>query len=134
MKQAVIRQVKSMFVGCDKVGNILLAKFSFHGGKDAAVFLPYSIVFWLLDNIPVNQDPQLLRPPIGPQLTEADWDLYGTPRAISVQCKQFNDAVRMTFELEQKPDLSVLLDLSNLEMMRRFLEAYRNDLVNLDAE
>jgi hypothetical protein len=54
-KQAVIRQVKSMSMSCDRVGNLLLTKFSCHGASDLAILVPASIVFWLLRHLPVNQ-------------------------------------------------------------------------------
>ncbi|HEU4373884.1 MAG TPA: hypothetical protein VFS02_10360 [Telluria sp.] len=132
MKQAVIRQVKSMSMSCDTVGNLLLAKFSYASGKDSSVFLPASIVFWLLDHMPVNQDPHLRQPPAPPRIVQEDWDL-ATPRVISVQCKQFPDAIRMTLDLDPKPDLIVLLDRANVELMRQIMGHYRTDLINLDA-
>ena len=120
-------------MSCDRVGNILLVKFAFVGAnRDARVFLPASIVFWLLDNVPVNQDPTLQPPPPMPVINHEDWE-YGGPRVLSVQCKQFADSVRMTMELEVKPDLVVVLDRSNLELMRQVMEAYRADLMDLDA-
>jgi hypothetical protein len=133
VKQAVIRQVKSMSMSCDPVGNLLLAKFSCEGGKDACVFIPASIVFWLLAHIPVNQDPMLQPPPNMPQIFQQDWDNPDTQRAVSVQCKQFSDAIRMAFELERKPGLTVLLNRSNVELMRQMMENYRKDLIDLDA-
>jgi hypothetical protein len=133
VKQAVIRQVKSMSMSCDPVGNLLLAKFSCDGGKDASVFLPASIIFWLLEHIPVNQDPMLQPPPAMPQITQQDWDSPDTARALSVQCKQFADAIRMTFELETRASLMVLLNRSNVELMRQMMENYRPDLMDLDA-
>lgn len=133
VKQAVIRQVKSMSMSCDPVGNLLLAKFSCEGGKDACVFVPASIVFWLLAHIPVNQDPTLQAPPNMPQIRQEDWDNPAIQRAVSVQCKQFPDAIRMAFELERKPGLTVLLNRSNVELMRQMMENYRKDLIDLDA-
>jgi hypothetical protein len=133
VKQAVIRQVKSMSMSCDQVGNLLLAKYSFQGGKDARVVIPASIVFWLLNHLPVNQDPSLQPPRNIPQITHEDWDDPTTPRALSVQCKQFLDAIRMTFEFDQKSDLTVLMDRSNVELMRQMMENYRKDLIDLDA-
>lgn len=119
-------------MSCDTVGNLLLAKFAYEAGKDSSVFLPASIVFWLLDHMPVNQDPGLKQPPAPPQIFQEDWDL-ATPRVISVQCKQFPDAIRMTMDLERKPDLIVLLDRANVELMRQIMAHYRKDLINLDA-
>lgn len=134
MKPVVVRQAKSLQMSCDAVGNILLTKFSYLGAKDSCVFIPASVAFWLLEHIPVNTDPNLKAPPSRPQIEQHEWDDRVTPRVLSVQCKQFQDAVRMTFELERKPALVVLLDPSNLELMRRMLEAYRSDLINLDAD
>lgn len=132
MKQAVIRQVKSMSMSCDTVGNLLLVKFSYAGGKESSALLPAAIVFWLLDHFPVNQDPDLKPPPAPPQIFQEDWD-HSTPRVISVQCKQFADAIRMTLDLDPKPDLTVLLDRSNIELMRQIMGHYRNELIDLDA-
>ncbi len=133
MKPAVIRQVKSLSMACDTVGNVLLTKFSYLGAKESSVFLPASIVFWLLENVPANVNPQLRRPPASPEIGQADWQDESIPRVLSVQCKQFPDAVRMTLELNRKPDLVVLLDPSNLELLRRLMMLYRADLTDLDA-
>ena len=133
VKQAVIRQVKSMSMSCDTVGNLLLVKFSYTSGKDSSVFVPASIVFWLLDHMPVNQDPDLKQPMGAPQIYREDWDDVATPRALSVQCKQFADAIRITMELDRKPGLTVLLDRGNVELMRQIMGHYRKDLINLDA-
>lgn len=133
VKQAVIRQVKSMSMSCDTVGNLLLAKFSYAAGKESKAIIPASIVFWLLEHIPQNQDPTLQAPVGGPRITQDDWDDAGTPRALSVQCKQLPDALRMTMELDRKPDLTILLDRGNVELMRQIMMHYREDLINLDA-
>jgi hypothetical protein len=133
VKQAVIRQVKSMSLSCDQVGNLLLAKFSFEGGKGARIVIPASIVFWLLNHLPVNQDPSLQPPRDIPQILQEDWDAPSTPRALSVQCKQFLDAIRMSFEFDQKSGLTVLMDRANVELMRQMMENYRKDLIDLDA-
>ncbi|MES2148671.1 MAG: hypothetical protein V4508_02655 [Pseudomonadota bacterium] len=133
MKQAVIREVKSLYMGCDPVGNIVLIKFSCNGSKDATAFMPASVVFWLLEHMPVNQDPALRPPTELPRLNEQDWDDQFTPRVQSVQCKQFQDAIRMTLELDRKPDLIVLLNRSNVELMRQMMASYSSDLINLDA-
>lgn len=134
MKPAVIRQVKSMSMSCDRVGNLLLAKFSAHGAPDACVFIPASIVFWLLRHLPVNQDPNLQAPPAPPQITQWDWDSGATPNALSVICKELPGKLRMTFNLDRKPDLTVVLDRSNVELMRQIMMVYRNDLIDLDAQ
>lgn len=133
VKQAVIRQVKSMSMSCDTVGNLLLVKFSYAVGKDSSVLVPASIVFWLLDHMPVNQDPELQQPMGAPQIFQQDWDDRTTPRALSVQCKQFPDAIRITMELDRKPGLTVLLDRGNVELMRQIMAHYHSDLINLDA-
>ncbi|MES2319499.1 MAG: hypothetical protein V4631_18620 [Pseudomonadota bacterium] len=131
-KQAAIREVKSMAMSCDPVGNLLLVKFSFGSGKDGAAFMPAHIVFWLLKNIPVNQDPNL-QPPAAPlpQITQRDWDEDSTPRINTMQCKQFQDAIRMTLQFENGPDALLLLDRSNVELMRQFMENYRPNLMDL---
>ncbi len=130
-KQAVIREVKSMALSCDKVGNLLLVKFSMLSGADACVVMPAHIVFWLLEHLPVNQDPNLPRPAPYPEIYREDWDDRLTPRIMTVQCKQFADAIRMSFELDRKPDLCVLLNRTNVELMRQFLENYRPSLMDL---
>ena len=130
-KQAVIREVKSMAVSCDQVGNVLLVKFSTVGGADVCAFMPAHIVFWLLEHIPVNQDPNLPRPAPYPEIYAEDWDDARTPRIMTVQCKQFADAIRMQFELDRKPDLNVLLNRTNVELLRQFLENYRGSLMDL---
>lgn len=134
MKQAVIREVKSLYFSCDQVGNLLLGKFSFTAGKDACVFVPAEIVFWLLKHIPPNRDPQLQPPPPPPQITQMDWDDRLTARALSVQCKEFPDALRMTFELDSKSNLTLVLNRSCVELMRQMLVAYSTDLIDLNAE
>ena len=133
MKQPVIRQVKSLYLSCDPVGNLLLAKFSYHGAKDSCVFIPASVVFWLLKHLPVNQDPNLQPPAQLPQVYQEDWDDTVTPRVQFVQCKQFADAIRIEMELDRKPNLMVLLNRSNVELLRQMMEAYRPNLMDLDA-
>ena len=133
VKQAVIRQVKSLSMSCDQVGNLLLVKFVFEGGKHACIIVPASIVFWLLRHLPVNQDPSLQAPRGIPQITQQDWDDHTTPRALSVQCKQFPQSIRMTFEIDHRTGLTVLLDRSNVELMRLMMENYRGELMDLDA-
>lgn len=120
-----------MAMSCDPVGNILLVKFSFKSGKDVCIFVPAHIVFWLLAHLPVNQDPQL-RPPAGyPEIYQQDWDDERTPRLETMQCKQFNDAIRMAMQLDRGPELLLLLDRSNVELMRQFMENYRGSLMDL---
>ena len=130
-KQAVIREVKSMALSCDKVGNVLLVKFSMLNGPAACVIMPAHIVFWLLEHIPVNQDPNLPRPAPYPEIYQEDWDDRRTPRILTVQCKQFADAIRMDLELDRHPHLSVLLNRTNVELLRQFLENYRGSLMDL---
>ena len=133
MKSAVIRQVKSMAMSCDRVGNLLLAKFSAHGANDALVVIPASIVFFLIKHLPVNQDPNLQPPPAGPQITQWDWDSPNVPRALTVNCKVLPGKISMTFNLEAKSDLTLVLDRSNVELMRQILLAYSESLIDLEA-
>ncbi len=120
-----------MALSCDKVGNMLLVKFSMTGGPDACAFMPAHIVFWLLEHLPVNQDPNLPRPQPYPTIYNEDWDDRLTPRILTVQCKQFADAIRMSFDLDRKPDMNVLLNRTNVELLRQFLENYRGSLMDL---
>ncbi|MBZ2208438.1 hypothetical protein I4X03_014325 [Massilia sp. R798] len=121
-------------MSCDRIGNLLLVKFLPVAGKETCIFVPASIVFWLLKHLPVNQDPQLTAPAVVPRVEQYDWDNPNTPRALTVQCKQFSNAIRMQFALERGPDLMVLLDRSNVELMRQMMVAYSKDLIDLDAE
>lgn len=121
-----------MYIACDPVGNLLLIKFSCVGANDISVFIPASICFWLLEHLPVNQDPNLKAPPEAPALNPQDWYDNVTPRALSVQCKQFADGLRITFETPAKPYLTVLLDRSNVELLRQFLMGYAPRLIKLD--
>jgi hypothetical protein len=130
-KKAAIREVKSMAMSCDPVGNVLLVKFSFIGGKDSCAFLPAHIVFWLLEHFPVNQDPKLPGPAPFPQVMAEDWDDVATPRIDSIQCKQFADAIRMTIQFEGREDLVVLMNRTNVELMRQFMLSYRPSLMDL---
>jgi hypothetical protein len=122
-----------MSMSCDRVGNLLLTKFSCQGATDVAVFVPASIVFWLLKHLPVNQDPNLQPPPPGPQITQWDWDHPNIPRAFTVQCKVLPGKISMTYNLDRKPDLTVVLDRSNVELMRQIMLTYSRDLIDLDA-
>jgi len=133
VKSAVIRQVKSMAMSCDRVGNLLLAKFSAQGANDTCIVIPASIVFFLLKNLPVNQDPNLQAPPAPPQITQWDWDNPNHPRAFTVNCKVLPGKISMTFNLDVKPDLTLVLDRSNVELMRQVLHAYSQDLIDLEA-
>ena len=133
MKSAVIRQVKSMSMSCDRVGNLLLVKFASEGASDVRMVMPASIVFFLIKHLPVNQDPQLQPPPHGPQITQWDWDDPNNPRAFTVQCKVLPGKISMTFNLDRKPDLTVILDRSNVELMRQILLAYSDELIDLES-
>jgi hypothetical protein len=130
-KQSAVREVKSMTMSCDSVGNILLVKFAFTGGKDATVYVPAHIVFWLLNHLPVNQDPNLQPPSSLPAIYDQDWSDEITPRVNTMQCKQFKDALRMSLQLDRGPDLVILLNRSNVELMRQFMETYRGSLMDL---
>ena len=133
MKQVVIRQVKSLSLSCDKIGNLLLAKFTSQGASDTMIHIPAGIVFWLLKHLPINQDPNLAAPPAGPQITQADWDSRTTPIAHRVDAKEFRDAIRLTFILNAKQDLTVVLNRANVELLRQIMVHYSNDLIDLDA-
>jgi hypothetical protein len=133
VKQVVIRQVKSLSMSCDKIGNLLLTKFSSHGASDTMIQIPASIVFWLLKHLPVNQDPNLAAPPHGPTITQADWEGRVVPIAHRVDAKEFRDAIRLTFILNSKQDLTVVLNRSNVELLRQIMVHYRTDLIDLDA-
>ena len=134
MKPAVIREVKSLSMSCDRVGNLLLVKFSSKGARDLCIYVPAFIVFWLLRHLPVNQDPNLAAPPAPPQITQQDWDNPYTPRAEYVQCKELPGKLRMQFVSNAKEDLVVVLDRSNVELMRQIMIAYAKDLIDLDAQ
>jgi hypothetical protein len=122
-----------MSMSCDRVGNLLLTKFSTVGAPDVAVFVPASIVFWLIKHLPVNQDPELQPPPPGPQISQWDWEHPHIPRAFTVQCKVLPGKISMTYNLDRKPDLTVVLDRGNVELMRQILIHYSRDLIDLDA-
>ncbi|MES2127423.1 MAG: hypothetical protein V4463_09150 [Pseudomonadota bacterium] len=134
MKQPVVRIVRSLFMACDPIGNVLLAKFTFDTGRPVSVFLPSHIVFWLLRHVPVNQDPQLQPPPQAEPITEYEWHSDNSPTVLTLNCNQFQDALRMTMELDNRAELTFLLNRSNIEMLRQLLELYRTQLVDLDAE
>jgi hypothetical protein len=132
VKSAVIRQVKSMAMSCDRVGNLLLAKFSAQGANDTLLIIPASIVFFLIKHLPVNQDPALQPPAAGPQITQWDWDTPNVPRAFTVSCKVLPGKISMSFNVDHKPDLTLVLDRSNVELMRQILLAYSRDLIDLE--
>jgi len=121
-------------MSCDRVGNLLLVKFSSKGASDLCIYVPAVIVFWLLKHLPVNQDPNLQAPPAPPAITQQDWDNPYTPRAQYVQCKELPGAIRMTFVLDAKEDLTVVLDRGNVELMRQIMIMYAKDLIDLDAQ
>ncbi|MGZ8290212.1 MAG: hypothetical protein ACXW2U_09995 [Telluria sp.] len=134
MKSPVIREVKSLNMACDRIGNLLLAKFSCNGAKDTSIHIPAMIVFWLLKHLPVNQDPNLQPPPVLPRITQFDWEDQTIALAFTVNCKQFHDAIRMTFAMDRGPDVMMLLNRSNVELMRQMMIAYSKDLIDLDVE
>jgi hypothetical protein len=119
-------------MSCDRVGNLLLAKFSAQGANDTCIVIPASIVFFLIKHLPVNQDPALQPPPAGPQITQWDWDSQ-YPRANTVNCKVLPGRISMTFHVDSMPDLTLVLDRSNVELMRQILLAYSGELIDLEA-
>ncbi|WP_020655986.1 hypothetical protein [Massilia niastensis] len=121
-------------MSCDRVGNLLLTKFSTQGASDVCILVPASIVFWLLKHLPANRDPQLQAPPPAPPITQQDWESPYVPRAQYVNCKELPGAIRMTFVTDRKPDLTVVLDRSNVELMRQVMMMYTKDLIDLDAQ
>jgi hypothetical protein len=120
-------------MSCDRVGNLLLAKFSAQGANDVCMIMPASIVFFLIKHLPVNQDPTLAPPPAPPQITQWDWDSPHNPRAFTVNCKVLPGKISMSFSLDRKPDLTLVLDRSNVELMRQILLAYSKDLIDLES-
>lgn len=120
-------------MSCDPVGNLLLAKFSCQGSKDLCLVIPAPIVYWLLRHVPANQDPSLKQPPNPPQITQQDWDQPQNPRALTVNCTQRPDTLRMAFTVDTKPDLTMVLDRANVELMRQIMGHYSGDLIDLDA-
>ena len=134
MKSPVIREVKSLNMACDRIGNLLLTKFACTGARDTSIHIPATIVFWLLKHLPVNQDPNLQPPAVLPKIDQYDWEDPSIVRAYTVNCKQFHDAIRMTFAMEAGPELTVLLNRSNAELMRQMMLAYSENLIDLDAE
>ena len=133
-KEAVIRQVKNMSMSCDRVGNSLLAKFSTEGASDVALHIPATIVFWLLKHLPANQDPSLQPPPSAPpQITQRDWDNRAIPRAQTLSCRELPGKLRMAFHVEGMPDLVLVLDRSNVELMRQILIMYSRELIDLEG-
>jgi hypothetical protein len=120
-------------MSCDRVGNLLLAKFSAQGASDVTIYIPASIVFFLLKNMPVNQDPNLPPPALPPQIDQRDWQNPNVPRASTVRVNVLPGKLSMTFNLDRKPDLTVILDRTNVELMRQIFAAYGNDLIDLEA-
>jgi len=120
-------------MSCDRVGNSLLAKFSTQGAADVCLHIPASIVFWLLKHMPVNQDPSLQPPPAAPQITQQDWENPANPRALTLKCRELPGKLRMAFDLDRTPDLVLLLDRSNVELMRQIMVMYGPELIDLDA-
>ena len=120
-------------MSCDRVGNLLLVKFSAHGASDTVIYVPASIVFFLIKHMPVNQDPSLQPPPPPPPIGPQDWQHPNVPTASTVRVNVLPGKLSMTFNLDRKPDLTVILDRSNVELMRQILVHYSNDLIDLDA-
>jgi len=120
-------------MSCDRVGNLLLAKFSAQGATDVCLHIPANIVFWLLKHLPANRDPNLLAPPAPPLIDQRDWENPHNPRALYVNCKELPGMLRMDFGLDRKPDLTLVLDRSNVELMRQVMVLYAKDLIDLDA-
>jgi hypothetical protein len=129
----VIRQVKSLSMSCDRIGNLLLAKFSCHGAADVCIHIPANVVFWLLKHVPPNRDPNLAAPPAPPVIEQSDWESPYNPRVQYVNCKELPGTLRMNFALDRKPDLTLVLDRSNVELMRQVMALYTKDLIDLDA-
>ena len=121
-----------MNMSCDPVGNLLLAKFAYHGAKDSCLILPSHVVFWLLKHLPVNQNPHLPPPPRVPDIYQDDWHIE-VPRVLSVQCTEFPRAIRMICQLDTGADITLMLDPTSVELMRQILQAYQKDLMDLDA-
>ena len=133
MKQTVVRQVKSSFIAADAVGNALHVKFTYMDDKTSIVIFPGSIVLWLLRHIPVANTAVVAQPPEPVPMFRDEWYLPGTPRVLAVQCKQFADGVRMTLETDIKPDMNLLINAGNLELLRQVFELYSPQLVNIDG-
>jgi hypothetical protein len=128
VKHTVVRQVKALHIHCDKVGNVLLAKFACKDAPDYLVYIPASVVFWLADNLPTT--PGLPTPPVMPTIYEDDWRA-AAPRVLSVNCLLSNQGMRMAMKLDGKSDLTLLLDPSCIELLRQLLLAYRGDLLDV---
>jgi hypothetical protein len=133
VKQTVVRQVKSSFTAADVVGNALHVKFTYMDNKTSIVVFPGSIVLWLLRHIPAANLDAVAQPPEPVPMFREEWYLPGTPRVLSVQCKQFADGVRMTLETDVKPNLNLLLNAGNLELLRQVFGGYAPQLVNIDG-
>lgn len=121
-------------MSCDRVGNLLLTKFSTQGASDLTIQIPATMVFWLLKHLPVNRDPNLKAPPAGPAIGQPDWENPHVPRAQYVNCKELPNAIRMHFVLDSKSDLTVILDRGNVELMRQIMTMYTKDLIDLEAQ
>ena len=72
-------------------------------------------------------------PPPLPDVAQEDWDDRSTPDILSVNCKQLADALRMAINLDGRPELVVVLNRTNVELMRQLLAAYAPMLMDLDA-
>lgn len=130
MKPAVVREVRSMHMHCDRVGNLLLAKFACKSARDCLVMFPAGIVFWLLKHVPPTQQP-LSAPPSGmPAITQEDWS-PAVPRVLSVNCMLSKEGLRVTMRLDTTPDMTLILSPQNIELMRQLMLAYRSDLIDV---
>ncbi len=132
MKQAVVRQANGITASCDPGGNIALIKFSTVGAPDTCLILPSTVVYWLIENLPVNQIPDLQPPPMGPRIVREDWDLEMTPHVLAVQASLADPLSRFKFEVNRRPHVTMMLDRSHIEMLRQLMELSGKDLVKLD--
>ena len=130
MKPAVVREVRSLHMQCDRVGNLLLAKFACKAARDCVVLFPGAVVFRLLELVPPTTH-TLTAPPSGmPAITRNDWR-PDTPRVLGVRLKLSNEGMRMIMKLDARTDLTLLLSPHNIELMRQMMLAYRTDLLDV---
>ena len=119
-----------MHMHCDRVGNILLAKFACKAARDCLVIFPASVVFWLLEHVPPTAQP-LSAPPSGmPAISQDDWQ-RDIPRVLSVNCLLSKEGLRMTMKLDAHADITLLLSQQNVELMRQLMLVYRADLMDV---
>ena len=130
MKPVIVREVRSMQIHCDRVGNLLLAKFTCKGARDFLVFFPAAVVFWLLDNVPPTKH-TFTAPPHGmPTISREDWSL-AVPRVERVLCQILGQGLRLKLELDARADLTLMLNPYGIELMRQLMLAYRGDLLDV---